>query len=139
MTVIPATGARQPATGLAEEQERQKGKVALKAFFAITDAWNCTPEEQRNLLGGVGKTTYYRYRNLPAIQLPRDTLERISYLMGIYKALRILLPNETQANDWVRRPNQGEPFQGQSALNRMLAGRVIDLADVRRYLDGWRG
>ena len=28
---------------------------------------------------------------------------------------------------------------GKSALERMLAGRVVDLADVRRYLDAQRG
>ena len=30
-------------------------------------------------------------------------------------------------------------FNGQSALGYMLAGQVVDLADVRRYLDGVRG
>lgn len=139
MTTSPAFRSRQSVHEPAGEHERHKGRVALKAFFAITDAWGCTPEEQRILLGGVGKTTYYRYRGLPEIQLPQDTLERISYVMGIYKALRVLLPSEAQANGWVRRPNQGAPFQGQSALQRMLAGQVVDLADVRRYLDGWRG
>ena len=139
MATHARTEARQSSSEPSAAGERQKGRVALKAFFAITDAWGCTAEEQRVLLGGVGKTTYYRYRELPDIQLPRDTLERISYLMGIYKALRVLLPSEAQANTWVRRANQGEPFQGQSALQRMLAGQVVDLADVRRYLDAWRG
>ncbi|HXH04023.1 MAG TPA: MbcA/ParS/Xre antitoxin family protein [Candidatus Competibacteraceae bacterium] len=122
-----------------DNREREKGRVALKAFFNITEAWGCSPEEQRILLGGIGKTTYYKYRALPAVLLPQDTLERISYVMGIYKALRILLPTEEQANAWVRRPNQAPLFNGQSALQRMLAGRVVDLADVRRYLDAWRG
>ena len=126
-------------TGADREREREKGRVALKAFFAITEGWGCTPDEQRILLGGIGKTTYYKYRALPAVQLPRDTLERISYIMGIYKALRILLPTEGRANAWVRRPNRAPLFNGQSALERMLAGRVVDLADVRRHLDAWRG
>ena len=74
-----------------------------------------------------------------SVRLSADTLERISYVMGIYKALRILLPTEEAANDWVKKPNTARGFNGKSALDRMLAGRVIDLADVRRYLDAERG
>ena len=59
--------------------------------------------------------------------------------MGIYKALRILLPTAEAAHAWVKKPNTAHGFGGKSALERMLGGRVIDLADVRRYLDAERG
>ena len=74
-----------------------------------------------------------------ASRLSGDTLERISYVMGIYKALRILLPTSEAAHAWVKKPNTAQGFGGKSALDRMLAGRVVDLADVRRYLDAERG
>ena len=59
--------------------------------------------------------------------------------MGIYKALRILLPTQEMADGWVKKANTAPGFGGKSALERMLAGRVIDLADVRRYVDAQRG
>jgi hypothetical protein len=59
--------------------------------------------------------------------------------LGIYKALNILLPSERSADEWVRKPNAAPIFHGQSALERMLAGSLVDLADVRRYLDAQRG
>ncbi len=121
------------------DRERQKGRVALKAFFNITDAWQCSVEEQRRLLGDISKSTLYDYRKLPERLLPRDVMDRISYILGIYKALRILFPTEEQANAWVRKPNDAPLFNGQPAMTRMLAGSVVDLADVRRYLDAWRG
>ena len=116
------------------------GRVALKFFFNLMERWDCSVAEQRTLLGGIGQTTYYKYRKTPPARLPRDPLERISYLMGIHKALRLLFSNNPQrAYEWVRKPNSAAPFNGQSALDYMLQGRVMDLADVRRYLDGVRG
>ena len=64
--------------------------------------------------------------------LSRDTLERLSYLLGIYKALQILLPDPAAADAWVRRPNAAPLFAGRSALDRMLAGNVSDLSAVRQ-------
>jgi hypothetical protein len=69
--------------------------------------------------------------------LPKDALERISYVMGIYKGLQILLPKT--ADDWVRKPNKAQVFGGASALDRMMSGNVADLYVVRQYVDGQRG
>ncbi|MNF09823.1 hypothetical protein D3C80_2105840 [compost metagenome] len=66
-------------------------------------------------------------------------MERISYLMGIHKSLRILFGDKPSTYEWVRKANSEAPFNGHSALELMLAGGVVDLADVRRYLDGVRG
>lgn len=114
-----------------------KNTVALKAFFAIAHKWNLTPDQESILLG-VPKPTYYRWKKQLDGSLSRDTLERISYVLGIYKALRILLPNELTANQWIHKPNSAPLFSGKSALDKLMVGRVIDLADVRRYLDAER-
>jgi hypothetical protein len=66
-------------------------------------------------------------------------LERISYVLGIYKALQILLPDPARADAWVRASNGAPLFAGRSALERMLAGNVSDLYAVRSYLDAERG
>ena len=86
----------------------------------------------------VGRLMYERLSERTA-KLSADTVERISYVMGIYKALRILLPTAEAAHAWVKKPNAAYGFAGKSALERMLGGRVVDLADVRRYLDAERG
>ena len=70
---------------------------------------------------------------------PKDALERISYILGIYKALQILLPDEKAADQWVKRPNTAPLFGGRSALDRMMSGQVADLFVVRQYLDAQRG
>jgi hypothetical protein len=119
--------------------QAKKSSVALKAFFAITQRWGLSSEEERVLLGSLAKATFYRWKQQLDGNLDADTLERISYILGIYKALRILLPSEAAANAWVHKPNTANLFGGHSALEKLLKGRVIDLADVRRYLDAERG
>ena len=119
----------------------EASRVALKFFFNLMQHWGCSAEQQRTLLGKVGNTTLYKYKQLPAnVRLPHDTLERISYLMGIHKALSIIFSNSRErVYQWVSSPNTAAPFNGRTALDYMLAGRVVDIADVRRYLDGVRG
>ena len=91
--------------------EKITGKVALKGFFKITDEWNLTPSNQKILLGDIPNSTYSKYKKLPDVKLPHDMLERISYILGIYKALRILFPTLQQANEWVKKDNAAMPFK----------------------------
>lgn len=119
------------------------GRAAFQAFLNICNKWDLTRAQQLILLGDVPTSTYHLWKgNVEKEQefkLTKDTLERISYLLGIYKALHILLPNADAANNWIKRPNRAPLFNSKSALDKMLAGNVVDLADVRRYLDAERG
>ena len=118
----------------------QLAAPGLKAFERIAQAWQLSVEEQLRLLGQPPRSTFFAWRKQPErASLPRDTLERLSYLLGIWKSLQILLPDEAAADAWVREPNQAPAFGGRSALARMLAGNVSDLHAVRVYLDGVRG
>jgi hypothetical protein len=89
------------------------------------------------LLGLDSRSTYQSWKRGAIAALPKDALERISYVMGIYKGLHILLPKT--ADDWVRKPNKARVFGGASALDRMMSGNVSDLYVVRQYVDGQRG
>lgn len=113
--------------------------AALRAFFGIAAAWKLTNAEARTLLGAPPESTFYKWKAGDVRTVGRDVLERISYLLGIYKDLQILLPEPAAADGWVRRPNTAPPFGGQSALDRMLSGNVSDLYRVREYLDSERG
>ena len=112
---------------------------ALRAFFRIADLWDLSVAEQMTLLGVSARSTYFKWKKAQDGALSRDTLERISYTLGIYKALQILLPDEDAADRWVRKPNRARTFGGKSALDRMLSGQVADLFVVRQYLDAERG
>ena len=111
--------------------------AAKRAFFRIMSAWDVGDTEARVLLGAPSRSTFYNYKRGEGGPLSADTLERISYLLGIYKALRLLFPNRQQADGWMRRKNQA--FGGRTALDHALGGKVVDLATVRAYLDAVRG
>lgn len=117
--------------------EAGEGARILRAFFRIADLWDLTGEEGMILLGNPSRGTFYNWKRGEVASLPRDVVERISYVLGIYKALQILFPDPRQADAWVRKKNAA--FGGDSAMDRMTAGNVSDLHAVRLYLDHVRG
>lgn len=118
---------------------RDLGGPALRSFFRLAEAWQLRVAEQRKLLGDPPESTFYKWKREQDGAPGRDVIERISYLLGIFKALQILFPDPAQADAWLRRPNQATLFGGHSALERMLSGNVADLFVVRQYLDAQRG
>jgi hypothetical protein len=109
----------------------------MRAFFRMVELWELSLEQARVLLGQPSRATLYNWKAGKVRTLPHDTLQRISYLLGIFKALQILYAEATLADGWLQRPNAA--FGGQSALERMLAGDITDLAAVRAHLDAARG
>lgn len=126
----------QPAV---EVDRKRLSGPALRAFFNIAGLWGLSNDKQMILLGVTARSTFFKWKKDPDVNLGRDTLERISYILGIYKALQILLPDERAADAWIKRPNKAPLFNGSSALERMLPGNVADLYLVRQYLDAQRG
>ena len=123
-----------------QPSSRDLSAAGLRAFFNIARDWNLNADEQMVLLGAPGRSTFFKWKSAPeTADLKRDTLERLSYLLGIYKALQVLLPAPSAADGWIKKPNDAPLFAGKSALARMLGGNVADLVAVRQYLDARRG
>lgn len=121
-----------------KKSAKEYSSAALRAFFNIAEKWRLSVRESCVLLG-CSQATYHKWKKNPHVALDRDKLERLSNLLGIYKNLQILLPDKESANAWVKKPNFSPLFNGQSALDRMLSGQVVDLHEVRNYLEGERG
>ena len=107
----------------------------LRAFFRLMEHWALSDREARLLLGQPASRTYARWKSGDAdlSRVPHDTRQRLSMLMGIHKGLRYMFREPDRAYAWIRKSNSA--FAGQSALERMLAGEIVDLAAVRSYLD----
>ncbi|WP_375176612.1 antitoxin Xre-like helix-turn-helix domain-containing protein [Marinobacter mobilis] len=120
---------------MALDDEKAKGHVALKGFFGICREWDCTQEEMMQLLGGVSRSTLAKYQMLPHVNLSRDTVERISHILGIYKSLRAMYPTAERANLRMRLETSEVPFAGTSALDFMARGSMKHLMEARRYFD----
>ena len=102
----------------------------------MADLWELTTDDQIRLLGSPGRSTFFKWKKSGG-HLPQDTVERISHLLGIFKALQILIPDEAQADGWIRRPNKF--FKNRTALDVMLDGQFYNIYQLRQYLDAQRG
>lgn len=130
-----------PHIDLSEEKERRRlSASAIKAFFNIQEKWSgVTSDEAGGLLGGISHGSYYNYKNAPdKVELSQDILTRISYLIGIYKALNILYGKDL-ANKWITMPNKNSLFKGRRPLDFIITGGLPALQIVRRLLDARRG
>jgi hypothetical protein len=129
-----------PLVDLTSAAARERlSPAALKAFFNITEHWKVRDEGARALLGGVTNGPYYEMKKQAAGRvLDADKLLRISYLVGIFKALNIL-HGSALADEWVQLPNTNRIFGGSAPLAYMLRGGVTAMQTVRRLLDARRG
>jgi uncharacterized protein (DUF2384 family) len=115
---------------------RSRIPIELEAFFGMAERWNLSTDEQILLLGSPGRSTFFKWKKEGG-NLPADTLERLSHLLGIWKSLRILFTVDDQAEEWIRRPNRY--FDDASALDVLLEGTMMSIYKVRRFLDAQRG
>src|ERR1700682_1215043 len=82
------------------------------------------------LLGLESRSTYYellkRARESREVKgLSKDQLDRLSYLLGIYAAIRVIFPHsEESRNQWVSRANTAHLFGGRSPLEIMRSGMI---------------
>jgi len=126
--------------GRGDPQVRKRMSApAVRSFLKIAEAWGLSVAEQRGLLGWPAASTYYKYKAGEVATLSYDTLTRISLLLGIYKALHILYPDDALADRWIKLPNGHPMFGGRPALSLMVDGGIDGLTQTRRLLDARRG
>lgn len=119
------------------EARERLSQSAVEGLFRIAEKWGLTPETVGALLGGVPRSSVYKLKTA-AGTLRQDELTRISYIVGIYKALHILLPGDL-ADRWMVQPNDYFLFAGRSPLEFILRNGIPGLQQVRSYLDAARG
>ena len=112
---------------------------ALRTFFNIAAAWQLSVAEQRALLGWPAASTYHKYKAGEHGALSFDTLTRLSLILGIYKSLHVLYPEQAFADRWLRLPNSNTLFGGGTPLALMIDAGIDGLYRVRRLLDARRG
>jgi Protein of unknown function (DUF2384) len=121
------------------DERRRLSPAAMKALFKIVDRWKISDEDARTLLGGISTGSYYQLKANPGSTKPldQDRLERISYLIGIFKSLNILY-SQRLADQWMQLPNTNPIFAGHTPLDYILRGGQRAMDTVRRLLDGRR-
>lgn len=114
---------------------KKLGGTALRAYFRIAHLWKLGLREQWCLLGKPPLLSFLLWKLTGTGTPGAGVILRISYILGIYKALQILLPVPSSADTWMRRPNTAPLFGGCSALEFVLREGTSGLHSVRAYLD----
>ena len=114
----------------------EEGGAMLRAVLNLFGKWDITDEEAAVLLD-LPVRTYRRWKAGQPGRLDRDMKARLSNLLGIHKALRIIFLEPDRTYAWIKARNAA--FGDQSALDVMLGGDLTDLMRVRRYVDAERG
>jgi uncharacterized protein (DUF2384 family) len=128
--------ATHPAEFTPEPITDREAEALLRASLNLFKRWNLSDGEAAILLDAAPRT-FARWKAGSPGRIDRDQRARMSNLMGIHKALRLIFKEAERAYEWVRKPNA--TFGGKSALAVMLNGELTDLMRVRRYLDAERG
>ncbi len=128
----------QPADLSNRDVIRRLSPGGLKAFFKIAELWELRDEDAKQLLGGMSNGAFYELKKTGSRSLDQDRLTRISFLVGIFKALNILYSKKL-ADTWVQLPNSNPMFAGDTPLKYMVKGGVPAMLRVRQVLDARRG
>ena len=129
ITVAPRPFSPDPIT---EEEAGAMFRAALNLFRL----WGVT-DDQAAIILDLPRRTFARWKTGEIGRIGRDGRARLSILMGIHKALRIIFKEPARGYGWIKAPNAA--FGGRSALDVMLHGELTDLMRVRHYLDAERG
>jgi len=138
---------QQPLAGFSTERaadlsdrdvQERLSRSAIPAFFKLAQAWQLRDESARQLLGGVSNGVFYQLKRGQKKTLDQDKLTRISLLIVILRALKILYSRKL-ADAWVNLPNSNPMFEDEAPLGYMIKGGVPALVRVRQLLDARRG
>lgn len=139
MSVLTLDAAPERRLDLRDRPTRERLTAsAIPAVFALARAWGLTDQQVADLLGGQSLSTIRRWRKAAPAEVGIDVLTRVSYLLGIHRALHVLL-DEANADAWMTRPNRGPHYAGRTPLDVVLDGGIIAMEQVRRQLDATRG
>jgi len=108
----------------------------FRAVVNLFSRWGVTEDQAAKILD-MKPRTYARWKKGAFGHFDRDGKARLSNLLGIHKALRIVFREPARGYAWIKKPN--DAFGGRAALDVMLDGDLTSLMRIRRYLDAERG
>nr|WP_295710747.1 antitoxin Xre-like helix-turn-helix domain-containing protein [uncultured Halomonas sp.] len=128
----------QPAIDIT--QNKRAAAAGLRAAVRILDKWRASCEQGEAILR-VSHSTYARARrsDLAEIKLDSDQLTRVSYVLNIHAALRMLFDNPENLYGFVNMMNHNPYFNGRTPLEIMESGDFAALYETFKRIDSLRG
>jgi len=113
--------------------------TGFKAADNILSSWGCTAQQSQNILK-ISSTSYHKFKANPEkTNLNDDQLERVSYLLNMHQALRIVFSNNENISGFMSMKNNNDYFSGRTPLEIIHSGKFGDLYEVAKRIDALRG
>lgn len=115
--------------------------TGLRAAVGILDKWRASSDQACRILR-ISRSTYTRARQRDpdwAVTLDADQMQRISFVLNIHAALRLVFDNPENVYGFPSMANDNDFFNGRSPLDIMAQGDMISLYETFRRIDVLRG
>ncbi|NWA23478.1 hypothetical protein HX870_12540 [Pseudomonas gingeri] len=126
-----------PAQGFTKDQ----CVAGLRAAVGILEKWQASSDQACHILR-ISRSTYTRAKQRdPAwsVSLDSDQMQRISFVLNIHAALRIVFDNPENVYGFPAMANDNAFFNGRTPLEIMSQGDMISLYETFRRIDVLRG
>lgn len=121
------------------ETDKSRATVGLRTAMRIMERWGATREQMAKILRVSGSTLARAKAGNETIGLDNDQLDRISYVLNIHAALRLVFDNPDNVYGFVKLSNHNAFFNGRKPLDVMADGSFVSLYETFRRIDGLRG
>lgn len=125
----------------AQDFSKSQCVAGLRAALNILDKWKASCEQACRILR-ISRSTYTRAKQRDSewtIGLDSDQLQRISIVLNIHAALRLVFDNPENVYGFPSMKNDNEFFNGRAPLDVMAQGDMISLYETFRRIDTLRG
>ncbi|SON52697.1 MbcA/ParS/Xre antitoxin family protein [Vibrio tapetis] len=127
---------------LASERKITSKAMSVAGFRTadnILSIWGCSAQQCQNVMK-VSKSSYHKFKATPeSANLSDDQLERVSYILNIHQALRIVFSNPSNVSGFMNMKNNNDFFAGRTPLEIINSGTFGDLYEVAKRIDALRG
>ena len=115
--------------------------TGLRAAVGILEKWQASSEQACRILR-ISRSTYTRAKQRDpdwSVGLDADQMQRISFVLNIHAALRLVFDNPENVYGFPAMANENEFFNGRTPLEIMSQGDMISLYETFRRIDVLRG
>lgn len=115
--------------------------TGLKAVVAILEKWGATSEQGAAILR-VSRSTYARAKRRDPeweVSLDADQLTRVSLVLNIHSALRVIFDNPENLYGFMAMANHNTFFHGRTPLEVMSQGDFVSLYETFKRIEALRG
>lgn len=118
---------------------KKAATAGLKASLNILDKWGASTDQAINILQ-LGRATYFNVKKDPTkANLNNDQIERLSYLLNMHQALRLVFDNPENIYGFMGFENNNEFFNGKKPLDVIATGSFGSLYETFKRIDAMRG